>query len=83
MKNKWIPFSILFTLSILCSLAAGICAVGAYLANTGLDLLVMSKYTLPKWALGLGIGAGVLWIITLALLFIMKPYKKESVNNYY
>ena len=59
-------FTILVCLAVLCTVAAVVTGVLAYLAVTGLDLLVTAKKTMPKVAISLAIAAGVLWIASLA-----------------
>ena len=76
--KKWIPFIILFILAIACTIATAFCGLFAYLALTGLDLLVTAKKTLPQETLILAVISVVLWIASFGVLFIQKPYKKRA-----
>ena len=46
--KKWIPFIVLSCLALLSSIATVLVGIEAYLAVTGLDLLVMAKKTAPQ-----------------------------------
>lgn len=67
---------ILVCLSCLCTLAAAATGLLAYLAVTGLDLLVTAKKTMPKVAIALAIAAAVLWIITLIVYLAKNGSRK-------
>ena len=74
--KKWIPviiISLLAILSTICTLAEGFLA---YLAVTGLDLLVTAKYELPRNTMILFIVSSVLWVADIIYLLIMILYKK-------
>ena len=66
-------FTILVCLAVLCTVAAVVTGVLAYLAVTGLDLLVTAKKTMPKVA----IAAGVLWLASLAVFLGVKNGSPE------
>ena len=68
-------FTILVCLAVLCTVAAVVTGVLAYLAVTGLDLLVTAKKTMPKVAISLAIAAGVLWLASLAVFLGVKNKK--------
>lgn len=68
-------FTILACLAVLCTAAAVVTGVLAYLAVTGLDLLVTAKKTMPKVAISLAIAAGVLWLASLAVFLGVKNKK--------
>ena len=70
--NKSTVLKILVCLSVLCSAAAVVTGIIAYLAVTGLDLLVTAKKTMPSVAIGLAIGAAVLWLATLAVFLAVR-----------
>jgi hypothetical protein len=65
-------FTILVCLAVLCTVAAVVTGVLAYLAVTGLDLLVTAKKTMPKVAISLAIAAGVVWLASLAVVLGVK-----------
>jgi len=67
--------TILVCLAVLCTVAAVVTGVLAYLAVTGLDLLVTAKKTMPKVAISLAIAAGVLWLASLAVFLGVKNKK--------
>ena len=67
--------TILACLAVLCTAAAVVTGVLAYLAVTGLDLLVTAKKTMPKVAISLAIAAGVLWLASLAVFLGVKNKK--------
>ena len=74
--KKWIPVIIISLLAILgtiCTIAEGFLA---YLAVTGLDLLVTAKYELPRNTMILFIVSSVLWVADIIYLLIMILYKK-------
>ena len=64
--------TIFVCLAVLCTVAAVVTGVLAYLAVTGLDLLVTAKKTMPKVAISLAIAAGVLWLASLAVFLGVK-----------
>lgn len=64
-------------LAVLCTVAAVVTGVLAYLAVTGLDLLVTAKKTMPKVAISLAIAAGVLWFASLAVFLGVKNGSPE------
>ena len=68
-------FTILVCLAVLCTVAAVVTGVLAYLAVTGLDLLVTAKKTMPKVAISLAIAAGVFWLASLAVFLGGKTKK--------
>lgn len=70
-------FTILVCLAVLCTVAAVVTGVLAYLAVTGLDLLVTAKKTMPKVAISLAIAAGVLWLASLAAFLGVKNGSPE------
>ncbi len=70
-------FTILVCLAVLCTVAAVVTGVLAYLAVTGLDLLVTAKKTMPKVAISLAIAAGVLWLASLAVFLGVKNGSPE------
>ena len=74
--KKWIPFFVLTCMALLSSAATVIIGIEAYLAVTGLDLLVMAKKTAPRIAVILAIVSILLWLISFIVLFITKPYKR-------
>ena len=76
--KKWIPFIILLLLAITCTVVTGFWGLFAYLALTGLDLLVTAKKTLPQETLILATVSCVLWIASFGVLLIQKPYKKKA-----
>ena len=76
MIKKWIPVIVLSLLAILSTICTLLAAFFAYLAVTGLDLLVTAKYELPRDTVILLIVSGILWLADILCLFIMKPYKK-------
>ncbi|MCR5377109.1 MAG: hypothetical protein K6E71_10225 [Lachnospiraceae bacterium] len=67
--------TIFVCLAVLCTVAAVVTGVLAYLAVTGLDLLVTAKKTMPKVAISLAIAAGVLWLASLAVFLGVKNKK--------
>ena len=67
--------TIFVCLAVLCTVAAVVTGVLAYLAVTGLDLLVTAKKTMPKVAISLSIAAGVLWLASLAVFLGVKNKK--------
>ena len=69
--------TILVCLAVLCTAAAVVTGVLAYLAVTGLDLLVTAKKTMPKVAISLAIAAGVLWLASLAVFLGVKNGSPE------
>ena len=75
--KRWIPVIIMSVLAVLSTICAIIAGIGVYLAVTGLDLLVMAKYELPRLTLILFIAAGVLWTADIICLFALKPYTKR------
>ena len=75
--KKWIPFIILLLLAISCTIVTAFCGLFAYLALTGLDLLVTAKKTLPQETLILAVISLVLWFTSFGVLLIQKPYKKK------
>ena len=83
MKNikKWIPFMIPASIAALGTLAAAVTGLIAFLAVTGLDLLVTAKKTAPQLAVTLCIISIVIWNIALVILFVTKPYKKTAQND--
>ena len=70
-------FTMLVCLAVLCTVAAVVTGVLAYLAVTGLDLLVTAKKTMPKVAISLAIAAGVLWLASLAVFLGVKNGSPE------
>ncbi|MBQ2557975.1 MAG: hypothetical protein II553_03075 [Lachnospiraceae bacterium] len=70
-------FTILVCLAVLCTVVAVVTGVLAYLAVTGLDLLVTAKKTMPKVAISLAIAAGVLWLASLAVFLGVKNGSPE------
>lgn len=70
-------FTILVCLAVLCTVAAVVTGVLAYLAVTGLDLLVTAKKTMPKVAISLAVAAGVLWLASLAVFLGVKNGSPE------
>ena len=80
--KKWLPFMISCGLTLLCLAATAFFGLTSYLANTGLDLLVSAKKSAPQYTLAFGIASFVLLIISIAILFITKPYKDRSQRRF-
>ena len=73
--KKSIVLLVLVCLSSLCSVAAIVVGIIAYLAVTGLDLLVTAKKSTPL-AIGLAIAALALWIVSL-IVYLRVKHKKQ------
>ena len=76
--KRWIPVGILFALAIICSIATMIYGLGAYLAVTGLDLLVTAKKSLSLWTLILSAVSNLLWLVSFDILMMQKPWKTDK-----
>lgn len=74
--KKSIVLLVLVCLSSLCSVAAIVVGIIAYLAVTGLDLLVTAKKSTPPIAIGLAIAALALWIVSL-IVYLRVKHKKQ------
>lgn len=75
--KKWIPFIVLSCLALLSSIATVLVGIEAYLAVTGLDLLVMAKKTAPQLTVVFAVLTIVLWVVAMIVLFVAKPYKRD------
>ena len=75
--NKWIPFISLACMSVLCTFATGIAGLWSYLAMTDLDLLVTAKKSTLQVLTVFAVITAVFWIVSLVVLFVTKPYKKN------
>ncbi|SER01117.1 hypothetical protein SAMN02910369_02871 [Lachnospiraceae bacterium NE2001] len=78
--KRWIPFLVFACIALLCTIVTAIIGVEAYLALTGLDLLVMAKKTAPKLSVLFAIISLVFWVISIVVLFVTKPYKSKEKN---
>ena len=70
--KKWIPVIVLTVVAFLSTTCAAVSAFLAYLAVTGLDLLVTAKYELPRDTIILLIISGILWVADILCFIIMK-----------
>ena len=76
--RKWMPFIILVVIAILCTLVTVMLGLWAYLAVTGLDLLVMARKDAPQaFAISAAVSSAV-WLASVIILFITKPYRKTK-----
>ena len=78
--KKSIPLMITMALAIFCTVIAVILGMGSYLANTGLDLLLMAKYSMPRWAIGFTVVSIILWLISL-VLYLARRINRENKNE--
>ena len=76
--KKWIPFFVTACIALLCSIMTVITGIIAYLALTGLDLLVTAKKTALPVTVMFAIASFVLWLVALVILLITKPYSKKK-----
>ena len=76
--NKWIPFFVIAVIALVCTFATLIVSVWAYLAVTGLDLLVTASKTAPKVAVIFACVSFFLWVVDFIVFIVMKPYKHDE-----
>ncbi len=79
--RKWTPAIVIMLLALLSSAATAAVGLEAYLALTGLDLLVTAKKTAPQLAVILAIVSFVLWITAIIVLVITMRKNKRTGNN--
>ena len=76
--KKWMPFIVLACIGLVSSIVTVAVGIWAYLAVTGLDLIVTAKKTAPLCAVIAAGVTAVIWIITVIVLFVSKPYKQAE-----
>lgn len=76
MKNR--AAIAVFCVAFICTICTLIFGIGAFLAVTGLDLLVMAKKSLPWITLGFAVASLVLWITG---IIFWRMHKKEKEGS--
>ena len=79
--KKWIPFLVTSCIALICSFLTVIVGIWAYLAVTGLDLLVSAKYTAPRVMVIFAVLTFVLWVAAVVIFLVTKPHKNSSMTD--
>ena len=73
--KQWIPFKIVAYIALISTIVTLLIGIWAYLAVTGLDLLVTAKKTAPKVFVISAVISLLLWLIALAVFLVTRPHK--------
>jgi len=68
--KKWSPFIVLVVIALICTIVTAIIGIWAYLAVTGLDLLVMAKKDAPQVFVISAAASSVMWLVSIIVLFV-------------